>query len=200
MFRKLFALNIIFIWLPFANVTFDWKSEQPGTSKMEVPAMAEPVDSVTTEAQTKNEEVLDYVVEQGRKLAPSYKKVVCTDYVINVLKNFCELTTQDKRAIQIPVSKKRLKPLVQANAPIIKGVQTALIDSGKGVPVKRADVQPGDFVQFWFVWRSGAYGHCGIVKSIGENTLTLYSSRPKSNGFSVHTYPFPHKAFFVRLK
>lgn len=198
--RKLFVLISIAILAPFVGVAYEGKKERSANTVALASMPVESVDSVAVTKVTKNEEVLQYVVAQGRKLAPSYKKVVCTDYVINVLSKFYDLSTKEKSDIQILTSKKSLKPLIQKNAPIIKGVHTALINSGKGVAVKRADVQPGDFVQFWFVWKSGAYGHCGIVKSIGEDTLTLYSSRPKSNGFSVHTYPFPHKAYFVRLK
>ncbi|MFN7117951.1 MAG: hypothetical protein ACK4TA_14210 [Saprospiraceae bacterium] len=189
---------LIGVLVPIVGAAYVWKPITP-TKIWTLPTPSVSADSTTVRVLTKNEQVLQYVVQQGKKLAPSYKKVVCTDYIIRVISNFYKLTAKERHDIQI-LTNKELKPLIKANAPVIKGVYTALIKSGKGVAVKRSEVKPGDFVQFWFVWRSGSYGHCGVVKSIGKNTLTLYSSRPASDGFSVHTYPFPHKAYFVRLK
>jgi hypothetical protein len=63
------------------------------------------------------------------------------------------------------------------------------------------DALPGDFVQFWNVFKGQAYGHCGIVLDIQPNkTITLYSSHPLTGGYGKQAYLWPDKIYFVRLK
>ncbi|MFN7117952.1 MAG: hypothetical protein ACK4TA_14215, partial [Saprospiraceae bacterium] len=174
---------------------YHWYSTQPVKI-----ARLEPDNKIINKSlHVNNQKVITLIEAKGKTLAPTYAEVVCTDYVINVLHEFYLLTKAEKRAIQI-ITSEDLKTLIAQDAPIIKGVYTALIDSGKGVPVERDSVQAGDFVQFWNVMPTGCYGHCGVVKSIDDQTLTLYSSHPMTNGFGIHTFRFPDKAYFVRLK
>jgi hypothetical protein len=95
-----------------------------------------------------------------------------------------------------------LKDLVDSEAEVIKGVQYALTHNQKGVAIlNNAAVMPGDFVQFWNIYNRRAYGHCGIVMAIEpDETLTVYSSHPLTNGFGKQKFLWPDKVFFVRLK
>lgn len=174
---------------------YHWYATQP--IRIATAAVSSP--KSIQELPKKNQEILQYIENQGKTLAPTYQEVVCTDYVINVLSNFYNLSPQEKRGIQI-ITEENLHDLIESDAAVIKGVYTALTVSGKGIPVTREQVLPGDFVQFWNVMGTGCYGHCGVIKSIEDQEITLYSSHPITNGFGVHTYRMPHKAYFVRLK
>jgi hypothetical protein len=91
--------------------------------------------------------------------------------------------------------------LVENETDIAKGVQNALVSSGKGTAISLVEVKPGDFVQFWSVTGGKAYGHCGIVSSISpEESITVYSSHPLTNGYGIQKFIWPDYTYFVRLK
>lgn len=148
-----------------------------------------------------NKDVLNFIHQEGPSLAPTYESVVCTEFVIKVIDEFSPLTKIEKNDIRI-LTDSELDILVEADSPVIKGVQTALIKSKKGLEIKNAEsVLPGDFVQFWNVFQGKAHGHCGVVLDIEpDKTLTLYSSHPSTNGYGTQKYLWPEKVYFVRLK
>ena len=149
----------------------------------------------------KNKAIIEFIEAKGPALAPTYKAAVCTEFVIKVIDNVKSLTKAEKNDIRI-ITNSELDSLIEADSPIIKGVQTALIKGAKGIAIKEStDVLPGDFVQFWNVFQGKAYGHCGIVLDIDPNkTLTLYSSHPFTGGYGKQEYLWPEKIYFVRLK
>jgi hypothetical protein len=125
-----------------------------------------------------NREVIELIQAEGRDLAPTYESVVCTEFVIKVIDKVKPLTKTEKNDIRI-ITDSQLDSLVDADSPIIKGVQTALLRSNKGIEIKESDeVLPGDFVQFWKVFQGRAYGHCGVVLELEpkKNTYTLFIS------------------------
>jgi hypothetical protein len=146
-----------------------------------------------------NKRIVDYTLANGPAIAPDYNDVVCTEFVIKVIDHFTPLDKTARKDIRI-ITEEDLEMLVRTDARVIKGVQTALIESGIGSEVKWKEVRPGDFVQFWSTSPFGAYGHCGIVESVvpGES-LTLYSSHPATNGYGIHRFAWPEKVYFVRL-
>jgi hypothetical protein len=148
-----------------------------------------------------NREVVEFIQAEGQDLAPTYESVVCTEFVIKVIDQVKPLTKTEKNDIRI-ITDSQLDSLVEADSPIIKGVQTALLRNNKGIEIKESsEVLPGDFVQFWKVFQGRAYGHCGIVLDIEPNkTLTLYSSHPFTGGYGTQEYLWPEKTYFVRLK
>jgi hypothetical protein len=149
----------------------------------------------------KNKKILAFIELHGQEISPTYYKAVCTEFIIEVLNKFTPLSKQEKKDIRI-ITNKSLDSLVRKDAPVIRGVQTALVKSGKGIMIEKIeDVLPGDFVQFWEGVSGQQYGHCGVVVSVepGEY-LTLYSSHPSTNGYGKQKYPWPEKLYFVRLK
>jgi len=157
--------------------------------------------SVPADVPARNKQVIDFIESQGKALAPTYNEAVCTEFVIHVVEHFVPLTRAEKKAIRI-ITSEDLKQLIDRDAPVIKGVQTALAATGKGKPIaKFEDVRPGDFVQFWNVYNGSAYGHCGVVLCIDPNeSITLYSSHPVTDGFGQHEFSWPDKVFFIRLQ
>lgn len=149
----------------------------------------------------KNRRLIEFIETKGVELAPTYQSAVCTEFVIKAISNIDSLTTTEKNDIRI-ITTAALDSLIDADAPIIKGVQTALVKGGKGFEVQELkDVLPGDLVQFWNVFQGKGYGHCGIVLDINPNkTITLYSSHPITGGFGKQAYLWPEKIYFARLK
>lgn len=147
-----------------------------------------------------NKKIIEFIEVSGSDLAPTYKAAVCTEFVIKVINNIDPLTKTEENDIRI-IANVELDSLIEAESPIIKGVQTALVKGGKGVAIAEGNVLPGDFVQFWNIFQGQAYGHCGIILDIDPNkTITLYSSHPFTGGYGKQEYRWPEKIFFVRLK
>lgn len=148
-----------------------------------------------------NRKLLEYARKNGSRISPTYEKAVCTEFLIKVIEPFRPLTRKEKNDIRI-LTKEPLGSLVERNDPVIKGVQTALVSSGKGeIIANPEDVLPGDLVQFWSSWLWYPIGHCGLVVSLQPGKrLTLYSSHPFTNGFGKYAFEWPGKTYFVRLK
>ncbi|HOY95857.1 MAG TPA: hypothetical protein PK509_08985 [Catalimonadaceae bacterium] len=148
-----------------------------------------------------NKQLLEYARKHGTRISPTYEKAVCTEFLIQVIEPFRPLTKKEKNDIRI-LTKEPLGSLVEKDDPVIKGVQTALVSSGKGEIITRPeDVLPGDLVQFWTSWLWYPTGHCGVVVSLQPGKkLTLYSSHPFTNGFGKYAFEWPGKTYFVRLK
>jgi hypothetical protein len=148
-----------------------------------------------------NKNIIEFIEQKGRLIAPNYENVVCTEFVTEVIDQFASLTIEEKRAISI-ITNEDLQFLIKNESPVIKGVQTALTTNNKGITIDNPEeVRPGDFVQFWNEHGGKPRGHCGIVLSIEPNeTLTLFSSHSLTNGYGKQKYLWPDKVFFVRLK
>jgi len=149
----------------------------------------------------KNKRIVELIEVNGKDIAPNYKDVACTEFVIRVIDNFDPLTRGEKDDIRI-ITNKQLDSLINNESPIIRGVQTALLNGDKGIRIdKIEDIKPGDFVQFWNLYEGKEYGHCGVVFDINPNkTITLYSSHPLTDGYGKQAYLWPDKLYAVRLK
>lgn len=155
--------------------------------------------AVLRELPVSNRKIVTFVERQGKRLAPSYAGAVCTEFLIAATEAVTPLTRAEKKCIRI-MTDENLVTLVKTESPVIKGIQTALLQNHKGVPVSMADVKPGDLVQFWNLYNGKAYGHCGIILDIVPGkSLTLYSSHPLTDGYGKQLYCWPDYAFFVRL-
>jgi hypothetical protein len=157
--------------------------------------------NIITSTPDQNIEIINFIETNGQELAPNYKGAVCTEFVIKVIDKFNNLSQEEKRSIRI-ITTDELDSLIKMDAPIIKGVQTALTQGKKGTEIyKLEDVRPGDFVQFWNVFNNKEYGHCGIVLEIHPNeSITLYSSHPVTNGYGKQKFLWPDKIYFARLE
>jgi len=148
----------------------------------------------------RNKQILDFVEARGKMLAPDYKQVVCTEYVIKVIEEFTPLTTTEENKIRI-ITREDIPLLLKQQSPVIKGVHTSLIQANKGINVKPEDVKPGDFVQLWNMYAGIPYGHCGVVFNVEPyKAIAIYSSHPVTGGYGKQKYLWPDHVFFVRLK
>jgi hypothetical protein len=192
------------LWIVFAGVALIglflfghyWASTQPilVTTNRKVSELT------LRDVPPKNKEIIAFIEENGARLAPTYAEAVCTEFVIKVVNEFGPLSKKEKNGIRI-ITSDRLDSLVLHEAPIIKGIQSALIQGDKGVEISTQEVMPGDFVQFWNGYQGGLWGHCGVVMEIIPNeSLTVYSSHPMTNGYGKQKFLWPDKVYFVRLK
>ncbi|MFD0998379.1 hypothetical protein ACFQ21_03635 [Ohtaekwangia kribbensis] len=149
----------------------------------------------------RNKQILELVNAEGRTLAPDYKQVVCTEFVIKVIEKFTPLTTAEENKIRI-ITREDIPLLLIQQSPVIKGVHTSLVEARKGEEVLKAeDVRPGDFVQFWNTYLGIPYGHCGVVFDVEPHkSITIFSSHPITGGYGKQKYLWPDQVFFVRLK
>jgi hypothetical protein len=198
--KKIGAALLIVITLLVAFKAVRWIVRQP-TQPTQLTASTGPKDHASPHLPEKNKKILALVEARGKEIAPHYHDVVCTEFVIKVINEFDPLTKKEKKDIRI-ITDDNLNDLIDREAPVIKGVQTALINGGKGIIVDDpTKVLPGDFVQFWDTIYGIAYGHCGIVSEIDPlKSLTLHSSHPFTGGYGIQKFPWPQKVFFVRLE
>lgn len=194
--KKVLVFGLLIVLTLAGVAAFIWFQTQPVWA---VNKKVEP--EVLNNLPVTNKKIIQFIEANGPALAPTYQASVCTEFVIDVISNQQYLTTKEKNTIRI-ITPAALDSLIDADSPVIKGVQTALVQSEKGVAVNEfKDVLPGDFVQFWNVFQGKGYGHCGIVLNIDPGkTITLYSSHPFTEGYGTQKYLWPEKIYFARLK
>ncbi len=191
--KKLLIILASIILIAISIVVHYWINTQPIAIIKTAPAKL-------SELPETNRKIIQFVTDQGRRIAPTYDTAVCTEFVIQIMEHFQSLTRDERKLIRI-ITDKNLVELIENNSAIIKGLQTALLLKNKGIPVERAtDVLPGDFVQFWNIYGKSAYGHCGVVHTIesGKN-ITVYSSHPVTKGYGIQKFTWPDKVFFARM-
>lgn len=149
----------------------------------------------------RNQQLIDYARKSGRKISPTYETAVCTEFLIAVLQNATSLSARDKKRIRI-MTNEPLAKLIRHEDSLIRGVQWALVSSGKGKAIPLEEVLPGDLVQYWDTWAGIVpFGHCGIVTAVSPGkSIRLLSSSPYTDGYGEMDFPWPEKLYFVRLK
>lgn len=82
--------------------------------------------------------------------------------------------------------------LVSARDQRTKGVVAAIVSLKVGMEIVPSEVQPGDFIQYWYRSNGKWAGHTAIVVSVRENggkvECRLYGSHQSSNGIAVSKY------------
>lgn len=151
---------------------------------------------------SQNDSIVSYVKKHGPRLAPSYKEVVCTSFLVKVLEHFTKIDKTTYSRIQI-ITSQSINQLLEQKSEVPNGVCYALTSRGLGSYVNIKEAQAGDFVQFWNSFL-GFYssGHCGILDRIDEEQgkIYMYSSHPQTDGFGLHVFDMPDYVVFARLK
>lgn len=151
---------------------------------------------------SQNDSIISYVKKHGYTLAPSYKEVVCTNFLVKVLQHFTKVDKITYQRIQI-ITSKPISQLLEQKSEIPNGVCYALTSKGLGKYVTLEEAKSGDFVQFWNSF-FGIYssGHCGILDHIDydQKKIYMYSSHPQTDGFGLHVFDMPDYVVFARLK
>jgi hypothetical protein len=130
---------------------------------------------------------------------------VCSTFLVQVLSEMVAIGEKSANRINVllPDSKpEAIDALVEAGDRRIRGVEYALERLRIGKPIEPSEVQPGDFVQYWY--RDGAHwaGHSGIVVSLAGAKLALYGAHKSAGKVTQAEMPFDPKTrryYFVRL-
>jgi hypothetical protein len=83
--KILVVLTILAVTIAYILINY-WINTQPVWISEK-----RPENKVLTEAPKKNVQIINLIEARGKELAPSYKKVVCTEFVINVIDQFAPL-------------------------------------------------------------------------------------------------------------
>ena len=108
------------------------------------------------------------------------RQLNCVQFVVAVVRDLVrrELTPSEQSAILINniARRKSLNHLIPRDDKRIRGIQTALLEMGKGRIVSPEEAQPGDFVQYWRLHKSGWRGHAGIIVDVKQENGILCAS------------------------
>lgn len=126
---------------------------------------------------------------------PGQKQIDCVQFVLAVVEESLQasLDVKTRKAILIDnLSEDERKPdglakLVLSGDKRTKGVQTALVEFGRGTAVEAHHGQPGDLVQYWMKRADGTwFGHAGIIEAVdtssGVPQATIYGAHQSLNG------------------
>lgn len=112
-------------------------------------------------------------------------QLVCTTYVQQTLRDSGYNISGDvARQININTLKpgEDLKTLVASGDPRTKGVVHALASSGQGREVSVSNVQPGDFVQYWYEKGGQMMGHSAqVVRVHPDGRVDLHGAHGSKN-------------------
>lgn len=190
-FITIVAICSILIWLNYPRSIYYFNS-----------LIYSDLDIDTVNIPLKNKSLLKFAEINGSSIAPTYEKAVCTEYLIQVLQNFCGVTPEIKKKIRI-ITKEDLNTMLSQDSVVTKGVYHALTSTGLGIPVDNpAEAKAGDLIQFWDYDSGEPYGHCGIIRAVDleKGLISLYSSARSTNGHDKQIYVLPKYMFIVRLK
>jgi hypothetical protein len=141
------------------------------------------------------------------------RQVNCVQFMVAVVEELLqrELTPEERSGILINrVGRRwRLPRLVQNDDPRIRGIQTALVQMGKGVIVKPSDAKPGDFIQYWKKRNGRWIGHASIIADVIRRETTtcalVFGSHQSLGGIGIGEFEVglndPEvKVYVVRFK
>ena len=141
------------------------------------------------------------------------QQVDCVQFVAAVVEELLQrgLLPEERSSILINnVGRRRhLKNLILQNDKRIRGIQTALVQMGKGEIIKPSEAEPGDFIQFWRQRNGRWYGHAAIVVDVfsreGSVCSLVFGSQQSNHGVGIGNFEVglndPNiKAYVVRFK
>lgn len=163
------------------------------------------LDSITSVYDFPNSETVCIKTLEVGKRVKSYEEKNCVEFVHAVFEDlFPEMLDQNfKDMVYInDLGGLSLNEALSRNTDQIRGVQWALESYGIGYAVERDSVMAGDFVQYWYKRKNGAWGgHVAVVMEVNQDgTLNLYSSNKSTGGPDyLRNYKLRSNAYFARL-
>lgn len=142
------------------------------------------------------------------------QQVDCVQFVLAVVEKLHgePLPQSTRTRIKMSDVPPNTQVLVPANDSRTKGVQQALVDIDHGTVVSNADVQPGDFVQYWMKDGKGNWaGHSAVVAEVLKdsagtpNRIRIYGAQSSDGGIALYDTPIRlsgggRKMYLVRYK
>jgi lysophospholipase L1-like esterase len=142
----------------------------------------------------------------GRSYGTGPGAFVGTTFLIQVLRDAgATISSDTEKAINIISSKGTGASLVDANDPVHKGVQYALVQAGIGEEVALDVAQAGDLVQYWLKTAGSWEGRAGIVENANEDgSFDIFGAMPDEKIVAVvrnvNLKDASVKAYVVRFK
>jgi hypothetical protein len=102
-----------------------------------------------------------------------------------------ELSPEERSTILISRvgRRKHLTRLIQHNDRRIRGIQTALVEMGRGQVIRPSEARPGDFVQYWKRRNGRWVGHASIVVDVirreGTACALVFGSHQSLGGVGI---------------
>ncbi len=123
----------------------------------------------------------------------SHRQVNCVQFVACVIEELMgrKLSEAELKTVYIDFKFDNIAEAVEKGDVRTAGVQNALVNKMKcAIVVSVAEVQPGDFLQYWIKRNDGSWmGHSCIVSRIlpnanGEKRVAIYGSHKSTNGIA----------------
>lgn len=141
------------------------------------------------------------------------RQVNCVQFMAAVVEELLqrELSPAERSAILINrIGRRRhLARLIQHNDKRIRGIQTALVQMGKGQIIKPSEAKPGDFIQYWKLRNGRWVGHASIIIDViqreGTSCALVFGSHQSLDGVGIGDFEVglndPEiKVYLVRFK
>jgi hypothetical protein len=144
------------------------------------------------------------------------KQIDCVQFVLAVVEDELRHSLDRKSRDQILIAnlsakeRVKLEELIADESNKIRGVQHALVASGRGEKIAPADARSGDIVQYWIMKSNGTwFGHAGILESVNEANgvyrARIFGAHASANGIATSSFSLRlngpnRKVFIVRLK
>jgi hypothetical protein len=152
----------------------------------------------------RNIEFLTYLQKNGKRIAPTYQKANCVQFMDILLHEYAFIDEKTSERIYIKQDMLTIQKLLsRGDSTVVSGVCWALVETGKATWIKPENAKRGDIVQYWST-DGFINGHCGVLYDTDENGYVLLSSHPDSQGYgkmSVNNKNLSNfTLFIVRLK
>ncbi len=162
--------------------------------------------SINKDIPAKNKEFINYIIQNGKQIAPSYETANCVQFMDKIITNYIPNVIDDMLSERIYIKEEIShveKLLKRGDSLYVSGVCGALISCNQATWVKPEDAKRGDIIQYWTM-DGFLNGHCGILYDEDKDGYVLLSSHHDSNGYGKMNMRNKHykniKIFIVRLK
>ena len=153
----------------------------------------------TVNALTVAESLVNGGIYDGYTYGYNANQLVCSTFITEVLDHQdlqnSTLTSSQQSRINVNLGGADFNPLVENNDISIQGAPQCIVENGWGVSITLAQMQPGDFIQYWTrnsngVWYTGhsviaANGDAGLANAPCKNedgSFRLYGFHSSTNG------------------
>ena len=135
------------------------------------------------------------------------KQLNCVQFIAAVVEDLVQrkLVPEERDAIYINNigGTQNLSRLILQDDKRIRGIQTALVQMGKGEIVLPADAKAGVFIQFWRKSKGKWHGHTAIIMGVtntsGKVCALLYGSHRSLGRIGIANYEIPLEDPAIRI-
>lgn len=127
----------------------------------------------------------DFCQKNGKKIAPTYKKANCTQFMDQILKDYLNIDDPKlSKYIHINYPLDYIEKCLEENKiEVVGGAPYGLVTLGYANWVELKNIQRGDIVQYWSL-DGFTNGHVGVFHGYDQfGNIILVGSHQDSNGY-----------------